>query len=104
MRLHSFEVHAPYSYFLVIALILTLLSYVLRVRLFSEESSDPVLSGLLRDASIVGFGDFLFFRIHRSWQSLAKQSKRIALPYVVLSYVAPLLLTVTVLAAMMIAD
>jgi hypothetical protein len=96
---HSFEIHPPHSYFLIAALLFIFASFAARIRLFSRTSSDPALSVLLRDASIIGFGDLLVFRIHRTWFKLTKESKRATLPFIVLTYLGALLLAGTVLVA-----
>ena len=98
--MRSFAVTHPLDQFLIIAAIfLFFASCVVRIRIFRKESSDQQLNELVKNASIIGFGDLLAFHLAMRWRRLSRSSKTISAVYVASFFIALLSLAIGVTSA-----
>lgn len=84
----SLDLTQPEKILFFAGVFLILVSWVFRVRLFSKESSDPVLEEFLEGTFPTTFADLLAFRLLIGWNQLTSESKRVSMPFLIVYFLA----------------
>lgn len=89
----------PEMYGLLAGVALVVASWAARIRLFCRDTSDKQLAELLEDTYPTTFQDSLAFQLMSRWRRLTAESRRAALPFVVLYSVAGCLILLAMVSA-----
>lgn len=82
----------PEKIALGLGMLIGVISWVPRIRLFTRDSSDPALTELLDDTFPTTFQDLLAFHLAFRWRRLDRASKHVSAPFLFTYFLASALL------------